>query len=71
MVTMATKLFTRVNSVILSEIELNAIKVISFELSSIKLGSSTSKMTYIGKVGKLVLSRTSCSLLPLSQYIAL
>jgi hypothetical protein len=39
---MATKLFTAVNLVKLSEIELNGVKVISFKLSSIKLGSSTS-----------------------------
>jgi hypothetical protein len=35
----------------------------SLKLSSINLGSSKSnKLTYVGKVGELVLPRTSCSL---------
>jgi hypothetical protein len=41
-VTVATKLFSAVNLVKLTEIELNAVKVSSLKLSSIKLGSSTS-----------------------------
>jgi hypothetical protein len=40
MVTMTTKLFTTVNSVKLSSIELNEVKVSSLILSYIKLGSS-------------------------------
>jgi hypothetical protein len=40
--TIATELFTAVNSVKLSKIELNEVKVGLFKLSSIKLGSSTS-----------------------------
>jgi hypothetical protein len=61
MLTMAIKLYTAVNSVKLSSIELNEVNVISFRLSYIKLGSSTSNKRFIvGKVGKLVLSRTSC-----------
>jgi hypothetical protein len=40
---------------------MNEVKVSSLKLSSIKLGSSTSNnMTYVEKVGKLVLPRTSC-----------
>jgi hypothetical protein len=42
MVTMATELFTAVNSVKLSYIELNEVKVSSRKLISIKLGSNTS-----------------------------
>jgi hypothetical protein len=42
MVTMATKLFTAVNSVKLSYIELKEVKVSSLILSSIKLGSGNS-----------------------------
>jgi hypothetical protein len=42
MVTMATKLFTAVNSVKLSQVALHEVKVSSPKLSSIKLGSSTS-----------------------------
>jgi hypothetical protein len=42
MVTVATELFTAVNSVKLSYIEFNEVKVGSLILSSIKVGSSTS-----------------------------
>jgi hypothetical protein len=42
MVTMAIKLFTAVNLVKLTKIELNEVKVSSLKLCSIKLGSSTS-----------------------------
>jgi hypothetical protein len=42
LVTMASKLFTAVHSVKLSQTELNEVKVNSLKLSSIKLGSSTS-----------------------------
>jgi hypothetical protein len=42
MVTKATKLFNPVNSVKLSNIELNEVKVRSLKLSSIKLGPSIS-----------------------------
>jgi hypothetical protein len=43
MITMETKLFTAVHSVKLIQIELNAVKVSSLKLISIKLGPSTSK----------------------------
>jgi hypothetical protein len=58
MVTMATKLFTAVNSVKLSYIELNEVKVSSLILSSIKSNASTSNKLHVRKIGKLVLSRT-------------
>jgi hypothetical protein len=58
MVTMATNLFTAVNLVKLNYIELNAVKASSLKLVSLKLGSST--LLHVGKVGELVLPRTSC-----------
>jgi hypothetical protein len=42
MVAMETKLYTAVNSVKLSKIEMNDVKVSSLKISSIKAGSSTS-----------------------------
>jgi hypothetical protein len=61
MVTMATKLFTAVNSVKLSYIELNEVKVSSLILSSITVGSKYFKqMAFVGKAGELFLPRPSC-----------
>jgi hypothetical protein len=47
MVTMAIKLYTAVNPVKLSSIELNEVNVISLKLSYIKLGSSTSNKRFM------------------------